>query len=170
MLHHHNTGKLFLAMTLSLVTVGFQNQSLAAPRPAEDQRDDNQGVQLQARAQRVIKGIEAELRGEFRRQNGNQDDEGRRKRLRGELDNINLPARTEISFCLATSSGSIPLAAVRLSSNDDDQKNAEFELDTQNGDSVPNVMVGNHLEARKGSNGGKADCMAPLLITARFHR
>jgi hypothetical protein len=73
-------------------------------------------------------------------------------------------------FCLATANGSIPLAAVKLGNNDDDQKNAEFELDTQNGDSVPNVIVGDKLDARKGANSGKADCGAPLLISARFHR
>jgi hypothetical protein len=133
-------------------------------------QDQDQGTRLQARAQRVIRGIEAELRGDFRRQNGDRDDGGRRKRLRGELDNINLPGSTEISFCLATANGSIPLAAVKLGNNDDDQKNAEFELDTQNGDSVPNVIVGDKLDARKGANSGKADCGAPLLISARFHR
>ena len=31
-------------------------------------------------------------------------------------------------------------------------------------DSVPNVIVGDKLDARKGANSGKADCGAPLLI------
>jgi hypothetical protein len=37
-------------------------------------------------------------------------------------------------------------------------------------DSVPNVIVGDKLDARKGANSGKADCGAPLLISARFQR
>jgi hypothetical protein len=170
MLHRTKIGKLLFVLTLSLATVGSQSRLMAAPNSGTDERDPDQGVRLRARAQRVIKGIEAELRGDFRRQNGGNDDQGRRKDLHGELENINLPRGTEISFCLATSSGSIPLAAVKVGHNDDEQRSAEFELESQNGDSVPNVAAGDKLEARKGASSGKADCGAPLLISASFHR
>jgi hypothetical protein len=170
MLHRTSTGKLVFALMLSVATVGTQSRVMAATTPAEGQQDDGQGTRLRARAQRVIKGIEAELRGDFESEKGGRDDGGQRKRLRGELDNINLPGGTEISFCLATSKGSVPLAAVKLSNHDDDRKNAQFELDSQNGDMVPKVVVGNKLESRQGGSSGKADCSAPLLISARFHR
>jgi hypothetical protein len=170
MLHRTKIGKLLFVLTLSLATVGSQSRLMAAPNSGTDERDPDQGVRLRARAERVIKGIEAELRGDFRRQNGGHDDQGRRKELRGELENINLPGGTEISFCLATSNGSIPLAAVKLGHHDDEQRSAEFEFESQNGDNVPNVVAGDKLEARNGANSGKADCSAPLLISARFHR
>ena len=171
MLHRTKIGKLLFVLALSLATVGSQSRLMAAPNSGTDERDPDQGVRLRARAQRVIRGIEEELRGDFRRQNGGgHDDEGRQKELRGELENINLPGGTEISFCLATSSGSIPLDAVKLGHNDDEQRSAEFELESHNGDSVPKVVAGDKLEARKGASSGKADCSAPLLISARFHR
>jgi hypothetical protein len=170
MLYRTTTGKLVFVLLLSVATVGTQSRVMAATAPTEGQQDDGQGTQLRARAQRIIKGIEAELRGDFQSQKGGRDDGGQRKRLRGELDNINLTGNTEISFCLATSNGSVPLAAVKLSNREDDQKSAQFEIDSQNGDSVPNAVVGNKLEARQGGSSGKADCGAPLLISARFHR
>jgi hypothetical protein len=169
-MHCNSTGKLVFAVMLSVATLGTQGRVMAAPTPAEAEQGKGQGTQLQARGQRVIKGIEAELRGDFQSQKGGRNDGGQRERLRGELDNINLPGGTEISFCLATSNGSVALAAVKLSNHDEDQKKAEFELDSQNGDSVPNVVVGNKLEARQGGSSGRADCGAPLLISARFHR
>ena len=64
---------------------------------------------------------------------------------------------TEISFCLATSKGEVPLALKQISRNDDDQRSVEFELESQNGDVVPNVVVGDSLEARHGGNNGQAD-------------
>jgi hypothetical protein len=120
---------------------------------------DDQGARLTARAERVIRGIEAQLRGDFRRKNGD------RKRLNSELENINLAIGTDITFCLATSGGDIPLGSVKVHQNNQNQKVAEVELESQDGDKVPNVVVGDRLEARKG-----ADCSAPLLIKARFHR
>ena len=128
-----------------------------------NQQDDRQETRLRARANRVIRGIEAELKGEFRSEDG-------RKRLEGELDNINLRIGTGISFCLATSNGTIPLAAVKIGTHNDGQKNAQFELDTENGDQVPDVVAGNKLEARNGTNAGMADCSKPLLISATFQR
>jgi hypothetical protein len=163
-MHRNNLGKVLFTLTVALMAIGFQGRALSAPR-AEGQQDDNQGVRLRARAQRMIRGIEAELRGDFRSGNGSQDNNG--KRLNGELDNINLPRGTEISFCLATMNGSIPLAVRKLSGSDDDRKAVEFEL---NGGGAPDVMAGDKLESRKGGSGGKADCTAPLLISAKFHR
>src|SRR5262245_13095050 len=50
-------------------------------------------VRLRARGQAVINGIEAELRGDFERRPD-------RTRLDGQLENINLPLGSAISFCL----------------------------------------------------------------------
>jgi hypothetical protein len=48
-------------------------------------------------------------------------------------------------------------------------KVAEFGLDTNDGDMVPNVASGDKIEAHKGVSAGAADCSKPLLVTATFH-
>jgi len=138
----------------------------AAPNPGgqpANEGDYGQGTRLRARANKIIRGIEAELKGKFRNEEG-------RKQLEGELDNISLRIGKEISFCLATSNEDIPLDAAKIGTHHDGQKNAQFELDTENGDKVPDVVAGNKLEARNGSNDGMADCSKPLLISATFQR
>jgi hypothetical protein len=46
---------------------------------------------------------------------------------------------------------------------------AEFELNSALGQSVPNVMAGDTLEARQGAMAASmADCGAPLLVSATF--
>lgn len=147
-----------LAVTLTMLSLAAQPSLMAASKP-----DDGQGQRLRAEAHKLIRGFDAELRGDFRSGNGD-------RRLQGELDNINAPRGTEISFCLATSNGEVPLALKQISRNDDDQRSVEFELESQNGDVVPNVVVGDSLEARHGGNNGQADCSAPLIITAKFRR
>src|SRR5262245_11923705 len=60
-------------------------------------------VRLRARGEAIISGIEAELRGTFERR-------PERTRLDGELENINLPLGSAISFCLVQGSNTLPLA------------------------------------------------------------
>jgi hypothetical protein len=102
-----------------------------------------QQVRLSARKNKIINGIEAELRGDSRaRANGTPI------RLNAELDNINVPVRTPVAFCLlqdgvttligvgrVTKVGGIPVAEVELSAND--------------GDVVPTVSAGDVLQARQ---------------------
>jgi hypothetical protein len=72
---------------------------------------------------------------------------------------------TAISFCLVKPTVTTPLAAPQT----DAQGVAQFELNTQNGQTVPRVNSGDKLEARQGAmSSGTADCSAPLLVSATF--
>jgi hypothetical protein len=116
---------------------------------------------LNARGESVVSGVEAELTSTFRaRSNG-------RRQLNGELENINLPVGTKISFCLTTTTQAVPLAvrSIKLIAG---KKVAEFEFDTENGQAVPNVNGGYKLRARFGSNGTKPMCNAPLLVSGTY--
>ena len=53
-----------------------------------------QDIRLQARKNKVIDGIEAQLRGDYRESNGTP------MRLNADLENINLPVGTPVAFCL----------------------------------------------------------------------
>jgi hypothetical protein len=121
--------------------------------------------ELQAKAQAMVNGMQAELDGQF-------ESEMEGKHLKAELDNANFATGTSISFCLVTASGSMPLAAPQIVSGMGmgmDQGVAEFELNSEMGQAVPNVAVGNKLEARQGAMAsGMADCSAPLLVSATF--
>lgn len=115
-------------------------------------------IELQATAQANINGIQAELKGQFRI-------EAEGQRLRGELDNSGFSMGTAISFCLVKPTGTTPLAAPQT----DAQGVAQFELNTQTGQTVPRVNTGDKLEARQGAmSSGTADCSAPLLVSATF--
>jgi hypothetical protein len=115
-------------------------------------------IELQAQSQVDINGVQAELRGQFRI-------EAEGTRLTGELDNSNFPANTAISFCLVKSSMTIPLAAPETNT----QGVALFELNTQNGQTVPRVNVGDKIEARQGATASAGtNCTAPLLASATF--
>lgn len=115
-------------------------------------------IELQATAQANINGIQAELKGQFRI-------EAEGQRLRGELDNSGFSVGTAISFCLVKPTVTTPLAAPQT----DAQGVAQFELNTQNGQTVPRVNSGDKLEARQGAmSSGTADCSAPLLVSATF--
>ncbi len=118
-------------------------------------------TELQARAQAMVNGMQVELNGQFR-----IEAEGRR--IKGELQDPNLAVGTPVSFCLVKMSGTTALAAPKtmLSSS---QVIAQFELNTESGQTVPNVAVGDKFEARQGATAaGNADCGAPLLLSATF--
>jgi hypothetical protein len=118
-------------------------------------------MELQARAQSMIDGMQAELKGQFEIEMEGRD-------LMAELDNANVPMGTSISFCLVTGSGSTPLAAPQTMPGQM-QSIASFELKSETGQAVPNVVSGNKLEAREGAMpSGMADCGAPLLMSAIF--
>lgn len=115
-------------------------------------------VELQAQAQADLNGVRVPLHGQFRI-------EAEGVRLMGELDNSNFPSGTAISFCLLKSTVRTPLGAPDTNA----QGVAQFELNTQSGQTVPTVNVGDRIEARQGAtSSGSADCAAPLLISASF--
>jgi len=108
----------------------------------------------------VINGIEAELRGNFERRPD-------RTRLDGQLENINLPLGSAISFCLIQGFNTIPLA-VGIIHLQDQRRQAEFHIRTDEGRNPPNVQAGDVLQARDGGNAGIADCSRPLLVAGMF--
>jgi len=138
-------GFLTIALSVSLAGCG------SAMDPAGE-------IELQAQSQANINGVQAELRGQFRI-------EAEGQRLRGELDNSGLSMGTAISFCLVKPTVTTPLAAPQT----DAQGVTQFELNTQNGQTVPRVNSGDKLEARQGAmSSGTADCSARLLVSATF--
>ena len=55
-----------------------------------------QQVRIEARKNKVINGVEAELRGDYREKAGSS-------RLNAELENINVPVGTKVAFCMLQS-------------------------------------------------------------------
>jgi hypothetical protein len=148
---------------LILAAISFTGVQAVAQSDADmaDQAQSPTTKLLHAQGQSVIGGIEAELRSTFRaRANG-------RRQLNGELENINLPVGTKISFCLTTATQAVPLA-VRSIKIVAGKKIAEFEFNTENGQAVPNVNANYKLRARFGSNGTKPMCNAPLLVSGTY--
>ncbi|HMF91199.1 MAG TPA: hypothetical protein VKL40_11180 [Candidatus Angelobacter sp.] len=143
---------------LSILTLALLSGGCGSGDPPDPMGNE---IELQARAQALINGMEAELDGQFR-----VEAEG--QRLRGELDKLNLAIGTPVSFCLRKSSGTVALAAPVVMQSSGDEL-AQFELNTENGQTVPTVVAGDTLEARQGANAsGTADCGKPLLVSAVF--
>jgi hypothetical protein len=122
-----------------------------------------QQVRLSARQNKIVNGIEAELRGDYRAS-------GSPQRLNSELDNINVPVGTPIAFCLVqngvktllgvgqvTLVGGVPTATVELNVND--------------GDTVPTVSAGDVLQARQKKKAPfktQPTCATGLMVAAAF--
>ncbi len=136
--------------------MGNPSPTPAAPTPTPQGGE----VRLKARGEVVINGVEAELRGKFER-------EPERTRLDGELENINLPVGSAISFCLMRGNSTMPLA-VGIIGLQEEEREAEFELRSDEGQNPPNVQAGDVLQARDGANGNMADCLRPLLVAGTF--
>src|SRR5882672_5965780 len=118
-----------------------------------------QEVRLRARQNKVINGIEAELRGDFRAA-------ANPIRLNAELENINLPVGTRIAFCLVQNGvkAKIGVARVRVVGG---VQVAEVELTANDGDAVPNVSAGDILQARQSKIAPfktSPTCGSPLLV------
>jgi len=143
---------------LMTISLGGSSLGLALLLGSCGSMDPAREIELQATAQANINGMQAELKGQFRI-------EAEGQRLRGELDNSGFTMGTAISFCLVKPTVTTPLAAPQT----DAQGVAQFELNTQNGQTVPRVNSGDKLEARQGAmSSGTADCSAPLLVSATF--
>ena len=122
-----------------------------------------QQVRLRARQNKVINGIEAELRGDFRAA-------ANPIRLNAELDNINLPVGTPVAFCLLQNGVKTKIGTGRVAMIAGVQV-AEVELTASDGDAVPNVSSGDVLQARQSKQAPfkqTPTCSAPLLVSADF--
>lgn len=122
-----------------------------------------QQVRLSARKNKIINGIEAQLRGDYR---ANMNP----VRLNADLENINIPVGTPVAFCLLQNGvktllgvgqvalvGGIPVASVELAAND--------------GDTVPTVSAGDVLQARQRKVAPfktNPTCGTGILIPAAF--
>lgn len=122
------------------------------------------GTRLRASQNKRINGFEAELRGDYR------EDRGVPNRLNAELEKINLPLGTKVAFCLVQNGATslIGVAQVRTIAG---IQTAKVELETNDGDVVPNVNAGNVLQARQRTAApfqANPSCTTNLLISAPF--
>jgi len=122
-----------------------------------------QQTRLSARKNKIINGIEAQLRGDYRAR-------ANPIRLNADLENINVPVGTKVAFCLLQDGvkslvgvgrvamvGGIPTASVELAAND--------------GDTVPTVSAGDVLQARQRKTApfnANPTCGTALLVSAAF--
>ena len=81
-----------LSAALFILMLGCGSSS-NDPLSNESGTQSGSEIRLRARGEAVINGVEAELRGTFERRSD-------RTRLDGELEDINLPIDSAISFCL----------------------------------------------------------------------
>jgi hypothetical protein len=124
-----------------------------------------QQVRLSARKNKVINGIEAELRGDYRAN-------GSPIRLNSELDNINIPVGTPVAFCLLQN-GVKTLLGVGQVAMVGGVPTAEVELSANDGATVPTVTVGDVLQARQKKVAPfktNPTCGTGLLLSAAFQK
>jgi len=119
-------------------------------------------ISLGARGQAATNGVEVEVTGGFA---GGPN----RLRLDDQLNDINLPMGSAVSFCLVQMQRDItmPLAVSTILMHDQGRA-AEFHLRPENGQSLPRVQAGDVLQARDGANGAMPDCSRPLLVAGTF--
>jgi hypothetical protein len=122
-----------------------------------------QQTRLRARENKVINGVEAELRGDFR-------SNGSPIRLNAELENINLPVGTKVAFCLLQNGtkSRIGVGQVHMEAG---RPVAEIQLEANDGDSVPTVAAGDVLQARQKKSAPfnpNPGCGTSLLVSAAF--
>ena len=125
----------------------------------------DQQTRLRARKNKVVNGIEAELRGDYRENNAPI-------RLNSELEQINIPAGTPVAFCLVQDGVSTLLGVGRVVLIGGVQV-ASVELEASDGDVVPKVSAGDVLQARQRSVAPfnpKPGCGAALLVSAPFQK
>ena len=143
----------------SLAAVALGIACLASPMWAQD-------IRLLARRNKVINGIEAQLRGDYRESNGTP------LQLSADLENINLPVGTPVAFCAKNSVtlvktkigvGKVALVGGILV--------ATVDLNINDGQLVPKVNALDKLQARQralppfNTNPG---CGTAILISAPF--
>lgn len=120
-------------------------------------------TRLSARKNKVINGIEAQLRGDYRA-NPNP------LRLNAELENINIPVGTKVAFCLLQN-GVKSLVGVGTVTLVAGIPTASVELNVNDGQTVPTVNAGDVLQARQRKIApfkASPTCGTGLLIAAAF--
>jgi len=148
----------FVKQTKLLALLLFAVVLLGATTSASAQQ-----VRLSARRNKVINGVEAQLRGDYRARNAPV-------RLNAELEDINVPLGTKVAFCLTQNGvntrigvgrvvliGGIPTASVELAVTD--------------GEFVPAVNPGDVLQARQRRIApfqANPTCGTALLVAAPF--
>ena len=125
-----------------------------------------QGLELGVHQNKIINGIQAELRGDYRENNGVPN------RLTAELDHIKIPVGTPVAFCLQDSvtlvKTKLGVGKVRMLAG---VPTATVELRTNDGQFVPKVTVGDKLQARQSAVAPfqtSPGCGSPLLISGKF--
>jgi hypothetical protein len=122
-----------------------------------------QQTRLSARKNKVINGIEAQLRGDYREKSSPS-------RLNSELEDINIPVGTKVAFCLVQD-GVKTLVGVGQVAMIGGIPTASFELNANDGDMVPNVNAGDVLQARQRTTAPFAKnptCNSALMVSASF--
>jgi hypothetical protein len=119
-------------------------------------------LQLSARGEMAISGVQAKLGGNFEQHLG-------RTSLDGRFEDINMPVGSAVSFCLMHGEQTIPLA-VGIIQPHEQGRAAEFHIHADQGQNPPSVQAGDVLQARDGANVTTADCSRPLLVAVMFVR
>jgi len=127
------------------------------------QAEADKGLQLTARATKVINGFETELRGDYREQNGPS-------RLNIQLEKVNLPLGTPVAFCVMHA-GVNTMVGIGKVATVAGSPTATIELEAKDGDVVPKVNLKDVLQARQrpvAPFNPNPTCGAALLISAPF--
>jgi len=139
-----------LAAVLAVAVMGSASQMWA------------QQVRLSARKNKVIIGIEAQLRGDYRERANIP------VRLNSALENINIPVGKKVAFCLLQN-GAKTLVGVGQVAMVAGVPVVSVELAATDGDTVPNVNAGDVLQARQTKRAPyktRPSCGSPLLVFA----
>ncbi len=108
--------------------------TMGAAAPPADAAQGALHTMLGGETKKVIETFEAEFSVKF-------DRLGDRRKAEAEVSNLNLPAATHLSVCLAgTAMGDVVLNTIHF---------GEFELDTRNGDIVPAAKAGDLVELHR---------------------
>jgi hypothetical protein len=127
------------------------------------QAEADKGLQLNARATKVINGFETELRGDYREQNGPS-------RLNIQLEKINLPIGTPVAFCVSHA-GVSTIVGIGKVAKKGGSPTATIELEATDGDAVPKVNANDVLQERQrpvAPFNPNPTCGAALLLSAPF--
>jgi hypothetical protein len=100
-----------------------------------------QQTRLTVRKNKVINGIEAQLRGDYR-------ENTTPSRLNVDLEDINIPVGTKVAFCVLQN-GVRTLVGVGRVAMVGGVPTASIDLNVNDGDTVPNVNAGDVLQARQ---------------------
>ena len=125
-----------------------------------------QQTRLRARKNKVVNGLEAQLRGDYRETGGSPS------RLSVDLENINIPVGTPVAFCLVDS---VTLTRTKIAEGPVAVVGgilvASAELNLTDGEFVPAVNIGDKLQARQKAVApftATPDCSTHQLVSAVF--